>query len=103
MNLVAKEFVASRIDEDGVLVLSPFTGAARELPDALIVNPFAAEEVATAMHVALAMPATERHRRMTRMRAAVATNNVFRWAGKLISTVAGIQAAVETGSVAEVA
>ena len=50
MNLVAKEFVASRIDGDGVLVLSAFTGAARELSDALIVNPFATEEIAEAMH-----------------------------------------------------
>ena len=68
MNLVAKEFVASRADEDGVLVLSQFTGAARELPDALLVNPFAPHEIADAMKQALDMPADERARRMRRMR-----------------------------------
>jgi trehalose 6-phosphate synthase len=91
MNLVAKEFVASRIDGDGVLILSAFTGAARELPDALIVNPFAADEVAAAMHQALNMPAPERRRRMNRMRAAVAGNNIYRWAGKILSALAGIE------------
>ena len=90
MNLVAKEFVASRIDEDGVLVLSSFTGAARELSDAVMVNPFAPEEIAEAMHTAIGMPAAERRRRMSRMRAAVSSNNVYRWAGKLLSTFAGM-------------
>jgi trehalose 6-phosphate synthase len=85
MNLVAKEFVASRIDEDGVLVLSEFTGAARELSDALLVNPFAVDALAAAMHTALIMPPDERHKRMLRMRAEVARNNVYRWAGKVLS------------------
>ena len=84
MNLVAKEYAASRIDEDGCLILSSFTGAARELSDALLVNPFSAAEIAGAMHTALNMPVEERHRRMHRMRAAVAGNNVYRWAGKLL-------------------
>src|SRR5437763_1517988 len=75
MNLVAKEFVASRIDEDGVLVLSAFTGAARELSDALIVNPFSVDDIAAAMHEAIIMPAQERRRRMTRMRRVVAENS----------------------------
>lgn len=86
MNLVAKEFVSSRGDEDGVLILSSFTGAARELSDALIVNPFAADEVAEAIERALNMPFEERRRRMMRLRAAVAENNIYRWAGKIISS-----------------
>jgi trehalose-6-phosphate synthase len=90
MNLVAKEFVASRIDADGVLILSAFTGAARELTDAIIVNPFAIEEMAEAIHEALNMPAPERRRRMQRCRAAVSANNIYRWAGKIVETVAGI-------------
>jgi trehalose 6-phosphate synthase len=90
MNLVAKEFVASRMDGDGVLILSAFTGAARELTDALTVNPFAVDEIAEAMHRALLMPATERRRRMNRMRAVVAHHNIFRWAGKIVSTLSGI-------------
>jgi trehalose-6-phosphate synthase len=91
MNLVAKEFVASRIDGDGVLILSAFTGAARELPDALIVNPFAVEEMVGAIHQALNMPATERRRRMNRMRAVVSSNNIYRWAGKILHTMAGME------------
>lgn len=86
MNLVAKEFVASRVDEDGVLILSCFTGAARELSDALLVNPYSVEELAGAMVAALEMPAEERMRRMERMRAVVAENNIYRWAGTVIST-----------------
>jgi trehalose 6-phosphate synthase len=85
MNLVAKEFVASRFDDDGVLVLSQFTGAARELTSAILVNPFAVDEVAEAMHRALTMPADERHKRMQKLRAAVAENNIYRWAGKFLS------------------
>ena len=85
MNLVAKEFVASRTDEDGVLILSQFTGAARELTDALLVNPFAADEMADAILHALTMPEDERRRRMAKMREAVAENNVYRWAGKFLS------------------
>jgi trehalose 6-phosphate synthase len=85
MNLVAKEFVASRIDEDGVLILSRFTGAARELTNAVLVNPFAVDEVAEAIHQALDMPAEERRKRMRKMRVVVAENNIYRWAGKLLS------------------
>jgi trehalose 6-phosphate synthase len=85
MNLVAKEFVASRTDGDGVLVLSRFTGAARELTDAVQFNPFAIDELTDALREAIAMPEDERRRRMRRMRAAVAENNVYRWAGKIVS------------------
>jgi trehalose 6-phosphate synthase len=86
MNLVAKEFVSSRVDGDGVLILSRFTGAARELTDALQVNPFAIEELSSAMHEALSMPREDRVRRMARMREVVAESNVYRWAGKIVST-----------------
>ena len=85
MNLVAKEFVASRTDGDGALILSQFTGAARELTSALLVNPFSADEMADAIMNALTMPEDERRRRMQKMRAAVADNNVYRWAGKFLS------------------
>ena len=90
MNLVAKEFVASRIDGDGVLILSAFTGAARELTDALIVNPFAVDEMAAAMHEAITMPCSVRRRRISRMRSVVAANNVYTWAGKILLTLSEI-------------
>jgi len=85
MNLVAKEFVASRFDEDGVLILSRFTGSARELTNAVLVNPFAVDEIADAILLALEMPEDERRKRMQKMRAVVAENNIYRWAGKLLS------------------
>lgn len=85
MNLVAKEFVASRFDLGGVLILSRFTGAARELTSALVVNPFAVDQVADAIHQALNMPAEERGKRMQKMREVIAENNIYRWAGKYLS------------------
>jgi trehalose 6-phosphate synthase len=85
MNLVAKEFVAARTDCQGVLVLSQFTGAARELTDALRVNPYAVDEFAEALRLALVMPPEEQERRMRRMRQQVSDNNIYRWAGKLLS------------------
>ncbi len=91
MNLVAKEFVASRVDEDGVLVLSEFTGAARELKEALQVNPFSIEEGAEACAAALRMNPEERRRRMRKMREAMDQNNVYRWAGKFLSQLAKIE------------
>lgn len=86
MNLVAKEFVSSRFDEEGALILSQFTGAARELTDALVVNPFAMHEVGDAIYRAITMPIEEQKRRMIRLRDQVAVNNVYRWAGKILST-----------------
>jgi alpha,alpha-trehalose-phosphate synthase [UDP-forming] len=86
MNLVAKEFVASRTDGDGVLVLSDFAGASRELTDAVIVNPFDEEQVSEAMRTALEMEPEERQRRMQKMRAVVAEGNIYRWIGKILST-----------------
>jgi trehalose 6-phosphate synthase len=85
MNLVAKEFVAARTDLRGALVLSKFTGAARELTDALLINPYAVDEFAAALRAALTMPEEEQARRMWRMRAQVADNNIYRWAGMLLS------------------
>ena len=85
MNLVAKEFVAARQDEQGVLVLSRFTGAARELPDALLVNPYDIEQMAEAIRSALEMDTDERKIRMQRMRRVVREHNIFRWASNLIA------------------
>ena len=87
MNLVAKEFVAARGDERGVLVLSKFTGAARELTDAVLVNPVDSDELASGLHQALTMSAGEQERRMRRLRAQVADHNIYRWAGMLLSEV----------------
>jgi trehalose 6-phosphate synthase len=84
MNLVAKEFVAARDDDDGVLVLSSFTGAARELSEALIVNPYNTLEMSSALDVALQMPASERQERMRLMRLQVRERNVYRWAGRML-------------------
>ena len=84
MNLVAKEFIASRDDEQGVLVLSQFTGAARELTDALLVNPYHSEQCANALYRALTMPADEQRVRMRSMRRLVQEFNVYRWAGAML-------------------
>jgi trehalose-6-phosphate synthase len=84
MNLVAKEFIAARDDELGVLILSQFTGAARELREALIVNPYHVEESAGALYRALTMPAAEQRDRMRSMRSLVRDFNVFRWAGHML-------------------
>jgi len=84
MNLVAKEFVAAREDEAGVLVLSQFTGAARELTEALVVNPYDIAEASAALAAALAMPFEEQRERMRSMRAFVSEYNVYRWAGRML-------------------
>ena len=91
MNVVAKEYVASRFDENGVLILSDFAGASRELTDAIVVNPFHEDELSQAMLQALEMPPQERARRMKKMRALVAENNIYRWAGKIICTVVNLE------------
>jgi trehalose 6-phosphate synthase len=84
MNLVAKEFVAARDDEDGVLVLSKFTGAAVELRDALLVNPYHVAGVAEAIHSGLEMSFEERRERMRRMRRQVMEYNIYLWAAKVL-------------------
>jgi len=84
MNLVAKEFVAAREDERGVLVLSRFTGAARELTEALVVNPYDLEEASAALATALTMPPAQQAERMRAMRRLVSEFNVYRWAGRML-------------------
>jgi alpha,alpha-trehalose-phosphate synthase [UDP-forming] len=91
MNLVAKEFVAARDDEEGALILSQFTGASRELRDALIVNPYDTEQVSDAIRLALEMDADDRHERMHRMRRTIRENNIYRWAGTLITDLSEIR------------
>jgi trehalose 6-phosphate synthase len=91
MNLVAKEFVASRDDNEGVLILSQFTGAARELPESLIVNPYNVEQCAEAIHAALAMPRAWQRTRMELMRSLIREFNVFRWAGRMLIDAAAIR------------
>jgi trehalose-6-phosphate synthase len=85
MNLVCKEFVAARDDQQGVLVLSRFAGAARELTEALIVNPYHVEETADALLRAAVMPVAEQRERMASLRSTVREFNVFRWAGRMLT------------------
>jgi trehalose 6-phosphate synthase len=88
MNLVAKEFVSSRVDEDSVLILSRFTGAARELTEALLVNPYSADALADAIYEAVNMPQEEQQRRMSALRAVVKENNIYSWAANIVSEIA---------------
>jgi trehalose 6-phosphate synthase len=91
MNLVAKEFVVSRDDERGVLILSTFAGAARELHDALLVNPYDVQQMAGAILRALDMSEEEQRVRMHRLRAGVRENNIYRWAANLLSDLTEIR------------
>ena len=84
MNLVAKEFVAAREDEEGVLILSEFTGAARDLTEAIVVNPYDIKQASAAMALALRMPVSEQKLRMKSMRRLVSEFNVYRWAGRML-------------------
>jgi trehalose 6-phosphate synthase len=84
MNLVAKEFVAARDDESGVLVLSQFTGAARDLTEALVVNPYDFRTAGDALAAALTMDKSEQRERMRSMRRMVSEFNVYRWAGRML-------------------
>jgi len=88
MNLVAKEYVSAKKDLNGALVLSGFTGASRELTDAIIINPYSTEEFADAINRALVMPPEEKRRRMQSMRESVSSDNVFKWAGSIINELA---------------
>jgi trehalose 6-phosphate synthase len=85
MNLVAKEFLAARRDERGVLILSQFTGAARELRDALLVNPYDIDKTAEAIRAALEMEPEERQMRVHHMRKIIREHNIYRWAGNLVT------------------
>ena len=91
MNLVAKEFIASRQDDRGVLVLSTFAGAALELDDALLINPYDVEQLAGAIHRGLEMPEAEQAARMHRMRSVVREYNIYRWAANLLSDLTEIR------------
>jgi len=91
MNLVAKEFVASRDDQRGALILSTFAGAAHELTDALLVNPYDVSQLAAAIHRALEMPEGEQAKRMQRMRHDVRERNIYRWAAHLLSDLTEIR------------
>ena len=91
MNLVAKEYLAARTDERGVLILSQFTGAARELRDALLVNPYDIDQTAEAIRIALEMQPEEKQLRVQRMRRAIRENNIYRWAGNLITELCAVR------------
>jgi alpha,alpha-trehalose-phosphate synthase [UDP-forming] len=91
MNLVAKEYVATKSDLKGMLVLSRFTGAARELSDAVLINPYAIEEFADRIKEAVEMPLEEKKKRMANMRKIVSENNVYRWAGNIITELAALK------------
>jgi trehalose-6-phosphate synthase len=91
MNLVAKEYLAARKDGDGVLILSRFTGAAQELRDALLVNPYDVEQVGEAIRTGLEMSPGERHLRMERMRHQVKEHNVYRWASNVLTDLCAVR------------
>jgi trehalose 6-phosphate synthase len=91
MNLVAKEFVASRDDNRGALILSTFAGAALELTDALLINPYDVQQLAGAIHRALTMPSDEQAARMQHMGSSVREHNVYRWAANLLSDLTDIR------------
>lgn len=85
MNLVAKEYVSAHTDSSGVLVLSQFTGSVRELQEAIVINPYDTEDFADKLKEAVSMPKSEARQRMQKMRKQVAENNIYRWAGKVLS------------------
>lgn len=85
MNLVSKEFVSSRFDNDGMLVLSQFTGSARELTETVLINPFDREQFSDGIYKAIVMTKRERSRRIKKMRGVIQQNNIYRWAGKILS------------------
>jgi len=93
MNLVAKEFVLARRDERGALILSTFAGAANELPDALLINPYDVQQLADAIHEALDMSDEQQRTRMAHMRKTVLEHNVYRWAAHLLSDLTDIRVA----------
>ncbi len=90
MNLVAKEYVSARSDGDGVLILSRFTGAAVEMTEAILINPYDTGEFAAAIKTAVEMPETERRRRMKKLRETVAANNIYRWGADMVDRLISI-------------
>ncbi|MEW6665689.1 MAG: trehalose-6-phosphate synthase [Thermodesulfobacteriota bacterium] len=97
MNLVAKEFVSARTNEDGILVLSEYTGAARDLADAILVNPYDVDQLADAMYYAFHMPYGERKKRMRRMRKQISGNTVYDWGAKVFEELETIRPVKEVG------
>ncbi len=93
MNLVAKEYVASKNDLNGCLILSQFTGAAREFTEAVLINPYHIEEFAESIKTAIEMPGEEKKERMQNMRDKVCNNNVYTWAANIISEITSIKKA----------
>jgi trehalose 6-phosphate synthase len=91
MNLVAKEYIAERDDLSGSLILSQFTGASRELTDAILVNPYSTEEFADSIKLAIEMPKEEKRRRMENMRKIVTENNIYRWAANIITELVALK------------
>lgn len=91
MNLVAKEYISSKSDLNGCLILSRFTGAARELVDSVLVNPYSIEEFADSIKTAIEMPQDERERRMRNMRKIVEENNIYRWAANIITELTALK------------
>lgn len=90
MNLVAKEFIAARDDRKGVLILSQYTGASRELKDALIINPYNAVDTAEAIKIALEMPITEQTKRMKNLREIIKGYNIYRWSAEILRTLVNL-------------
>ena len=91
MNLVAKEYVASKTDFSGTLILSCFTGAARELTDATLINPYSIEEFADAIKSTIELPREEKRKRMENMRKIISENNIYRWAGDIVAELTGLK------------
>lgn len=90
MNLVAKEYVAARSDEKGVLILSQFTGASRELKEALIINPYDTETMAESIKIGLEMPQSEQTKRMRKLRESIKNNNIYRWSAEILKTIVSL-------------
>jgi len=91
MNLVAKEYIAAKDDEKGVLILSQFAGASRELKEAIIVNPYNTEQVADTIKSGLEMSEAEQKKRMKKLRRVIKNHNVYRWSAELLRTMANLE------------
>lgn len=91
MNLVSKEFVASRRDESGVLILSQFAGASRELKEALLVNPYNGEQTADVIYEALVMSPSEQAKRMKKLRETIRNHNIYRWSAEYLKTMVSLE------------
>ncbi len=88
---MAKEYVASKNDLSGSLILSRFTGAAKELTDAVLINPYSIEEFSDAIKSAIEMPREDKRKRMANMRKIISENNIYRWAGDIVTELTGLK------------